>query len=581
MSNLTNSVKPFELINVVDPRLECLKFKKEKLEYAVVKGGAYSNYQQQKCNSYSNSGVTFGWNTQGANTIIDRRIYAKVEFKVTMTGTPAENTRLFNDSLCSPRAFPLAAITDNLTVTINGSSTSCQYADCMQALLRYNTDYNLKQYDLSGTPTKLDNYVNYQDAIGSLNNPLNNYKDSGYEQGRGSFKLEIVQNPEGDGVTEKTSIVKFTVVEPLFISPLCYSSSDLEAGLIGVNNMGINMNFSNNQLVWSQVLQGTENVSSFQVELGAGVTKQPELLLNYINVPETDAMLAPEVATYDFFNLETYQNDQHVSLPAGASQSFTNNAIQLSIIPRSIWIYCSVPRTSKTFQDTDSFFKINSLSLQYLNVSGQFSSATTHDLYNNLAVKNGCKMSFQEWSGETGSFNSEFGLTGGILRIDSTDLALPETMAPGVASNSQLQFTINITNQSNVARDVSIYVIVANEGLLSIANNSMVTQLAILDQESVLETRQNSKYIKENLQKSMYGGSFWSKIRHVGKFLSNVAKEIGLDKEIEKEAKELRKELIKSGKESLRNKIRGNGLVGGGLVGGRQMSRRELLELMD
>lgn len=567
----TNTLKPLNLVNLVDSRLKCLEFAQEKLEYGVIKGASYSNFQQQKANSYSQSGISFNWNTQGSNTMIDKRMYVKCQFQVTLNGTPNAGTYLFNDSLCAPRAFPLASITENLTVTINGTSVSCSYADALQAMLRYNTNFELEEYDLSGTPSMLDNFANYQSGIGSVRNPLNTYNDSGYKTGRGAFNVDVISNPVGDG-NPKTAVVKFTVVEPLLISPMAYSSQCLEQALIGVNNMAVQFNFANLQRAWSQVLQGTENITSINVQLGSGITEQPELLINYLNTPLVDEAQIPKEVVYDYFNIETYQNDQNTTLNAGASQSFTNNSIQLSVIPRSIWIYCAVPRGSKTYEDADAFFRINSISLQYLNVSGQLSSATINDLYN-ISVKNGCKMSFEEWSGTAHSYNGDVPLVGSVLRIDASDLALPSNLAPGCSANSQLQFTINITNQSTVNREVSIYTIVGNEGIMSIADNSMMTQLAVINQEDVLTSRQSGEYRDEKLQSSLYGGSFWSKLKHVGKALGKTAKVIGLDK--------VAKEVAKDAAEKSVKRALGGATMGAGLVGGRKMTRSELRALMN
>jgi hypothetical protein len=572
MSAKTNTLKPLDLVNIVDPRLKCLEFSQEKLEYGVVKGASYSNYQQQKANSYSQSGVSFNWNTQGANTMIDRRMYVKCQFQVSLTGTPANGTYLFNSGLCAPRSFPLGRITENATITINGTSISCAYSDVLDAILRYNCDGELEKYDLSGTPTMLDNFQNYTLGVGSVRNPLNNYANSGDKTGRGSFVFDVLNNPVGDG-NPKTAVVKFTVVEPLILSPMSYSSQHLEHALIGVNNMAVQLNFSNLQRIWSQALQGTENITNISIGIGAGITEQPELLINYLNTPLVDEASIPKEVVYDYYNIETYQNDQNVNIPAGGSQTFTNNSIQLSVVPRSIWIYCAVPRGSKTYTDADAYFRINSISLQYLNVSGQLSSATRNDLYN-LSVKNGCKMSYQEWSGASADYNTGIiPMVGSVLRLDVSDLALPSNLASGCSANSQLQFTINVTNQASQAREISIYTIIANEGLMTITNNTMLTQTAILSQDDVLNARINGEYRDEYLQNTLYGGSFFSKMKHLGKALSKFMKKHKLDKELENVARDVVKSAIKS--------RTGGAVVGSGLVGGRKMTRSELRELME
>lgn len=586
----TNTVKPLELVNLIDPRLECMDYAQQKLEWGVPKGASYSNFVQQKANSYSQSGLSFNFNTQGENTMIDRRIYCKCQFQVSITGVPANGARLVNPNLSAPRSFPLASVVESLTLGINGASVNVSYADALQAMLRYNSKYHLSEYDLSGTPTMLDNYAEYTDAVGSIRNPLNDYGNSGYEQGRGCFKLDsITGNNVGDGVATHTAVIKFTVVEPLMISPLLYNSCNLESALIGVNNMSIQLNFGGNlDRVWSHAVGSAgETISSVSTVIGSGITEIPELLITYLNTPLVDESKIPREAIYDYFRMEVFQNDQNTTLNSGASQSFTNNSIQLSVVPKSIWIYVAQPRGSKTYADTDTYFRINSLSLQYLNVAGQFSSMNANDLYN-LSVKNGCQMSFQEFNGESTNYinGNPVYLTGSVIRIDATDLALPSNLSAGCIANSQLQFTINITNTSGSSRQVSIYTLIGQEGLMTIADGSMMTQLGVVSQQDVLEARASKPWRKNSTQQGLYGGSFWDKIKSFGKNLI-----YGIDKALPvvQQALPVVQSLVGKGAmiggEKPKRGRKGGALVGGEverkLLGGKQLSRAELKKLLE
>jgi hypothetical protein len=76
----TNSVRPIKLKNVIDPRLECLEFAQKEMEWGIFKGCEGQNTVQQQANSFSTSSVSFNFNTQSENCVIDRRIYARVQF---------------------------------------------------------------------------------------------------------------------------------------------------------------------------------------------------------------------------------------------------------------------------------------------------------------------------------------------------------------------------------------------------------------------------------------------------------------------------------------------------------------------
>ena len=520
----TNSIRQLKLENALDPRLEFLSYTQDKLKWAIFKGSTNNNYVQQQANSYSGSGVNWSFNTQSEAVAIDRRMYAEVQFKITFTGTSPVGQPLLNSNHDAPRAYPLASITNSLKATINGSSIEIQYADALQAMLRYNTEYEQTQYDLSGTPDFLDNYQSYADGVASANNPLADYANSGYKRGRGAFRIDSIVNPVGDGVNATTSVVYFTVIEPLLLSPFLYRSEKLEAGLIGVRNMTVQYSFLAGQLerIWSHdATNPGVNITSVLTEIGANAgTSNPKLHVLYLSPPVLDSSMVPSNIVYDYVKTDSYVNDMNTSLPAGASQSFVNNAIQLSTVPKAIYIYACLPNSQKTYATTDTFFRINSISLQYLNTSGQLSSASTFDLYQ-LSVKNGCKLTWEEWQGQTNNLSTgaTVGLCGGVLKIDTEDLAIPDNVASGMNLASQLAYTLNITNVSGAAKSVQLVTVLVYEGLMNIStqDGNMITQIGVIDTRDVLETRMSGAWVPYNKKLDLVGGSFWGKLKSFGR----------------------------------------------------------------
>jgi hypothetical protein len=446
------ATEKLETFNLIDPRLNCLAGQQDKLKWGIPLGGGYTSTVAQKANSYSNSGVSFNFNTQGQNVMIDRRFYCKIQFQVSVSGIPKVGAYLITPDASAPSSFPLSKVCESVSVNINGTTVSQNYADSMCALLRYNTDSNLLQYDLSGTPTMQDHFANYSDAMDSNRNSLNTYQASGHEQGRGGWMLDsLTGNTVGDGVTTQTAVLKFTVVEPLMVSPLQYSSADLDSALIGVNNLGVNINFAGNlDRVWSHYIsaQLASGVATTTTTVASGTTAIPELLMTYINLNQIDDIKIPKQVLYPYSRVEATGNATSVSLANGLSQTFTSNAQQLSTVPKKIYIWASANRGTLTSQDCDTYLTINSLSLQYLNVAGQFSSMSQNSLFN-ICVKNGLQMSFTEWSGRTQNGSpaySSVGLTGSVMCIDASDLALPSNISSGSLVNSQLQFQLGLSN---------------------------------------------------------------------------------------------------------------------------------------
>jgi len=522
----SNSLKPLKLSNVLDPRLECMEFAQKEMSWGVFKGCEGQNSVQQQANSYSTAGITFNFNTQSENVIIDRRMYCRAQFQVTFVGTAPLGQPLLATESDAPRCLPLASVSNSLKVTINGSSIESQVADSLPLLLRYNLSDWCKEHDLSMSPSTQDKYQRYADGVGSVRNPLSNYQNSGKDTGRGAFSLDSITNPVSPdaAVTPITAVVLFTVTEPLLVSPMLYKSQELQSGLIGVKNMGVQLNFASGQLdrVWSRAPSAGVTLTSVTTAIGAGTTAPPSLLVNYLTPPLISQSQIPRQVNYQYYKAETFVNDMNVNLAPNATQSFTNNAIQLSTIPKAIYICASRPNNAKSHLTTDTFFRINSLSLNFLNVSGQFSSMSIQDLYQ-MCVKNGCELSWNEWSGRTVTigdsrtgFGSIDGMVGSVIKIDVSDLHIPSNVASGMNVNSQLSYTIGIENVNQVDTiGVQLSTVIIYDGLMTISNGSMALQVGVISENDVIEVRADREnYIPYKSAESIYGGDLFSKLGH-------------------------------------------------------------------
>jgi hypothetical protein len=532
---MTNSSRPIRTANLLDPRLEALEPAQKELVWAIPKAPEGNNCVQQQANSYSTAGITWNFNTQSENVLIDRRIYARAQFQITFVGTAPLGQRLINTESDAIRFLPLAAVTQSLKVTINGSSVESQYADSLLGVLRYNIDDHLKEVDLSMSPSAQDRYQRYVDGVGSVRNPLSNYQNSGEVTGRGAFAVDAITNPVSPdaSVTPITATILFTVTEPLLLSPMLYRSGDLQSGLIGVRNMGVQFNFASGQLsrIWSRSPSAGVVLTSVTAAIGAGTTAPPSLLVNYLTPPLSSQGSIPRQVNYQYNKSETFVNDMNVQLLPNASQTFNNNAIQLSTVPKCIYIWASRQNSTKSYLTSDTFFKINSLSLNYLNVSGQFSSMSLQDLYQ-MCVKNGCELSWPEWSGRTvtlgglavpGSLGNVDGMVGSVIKLDVSDLHIPSNVASGMNVNSQLSYTVNVENinqQDTIG--VQLTTVIVYDGLMTIESGSMATQVGVISEADVVETRADrSNFITDT---SSYGGSIFGQMGH----LARVAKR-GLD----------------------------------------------------
>jgi len=541
MSARTNSIKPLQTENVLDPRLEAMKYGQDKLKWGIFKGCQNQNWVQQQANSYSTAGASWNFNTQSENVLIDRRIYAKCQFQITFTGTSPIGQPLLNDEADAPRAFPLGMVTQSLKATINGTSFEAQYSDVLEAMLRFNNPFEQRYHDLSQTPSQLDKHQRYEDGVGGVRNPLSQYDNGSYELGRGSFVVDSIVNPVSvDGITPTESVVVFTVTEPLLLSPFLYSCRHLQSGLYGVKNMAVQFTFKAGQLdrIWSHAATAGVTITNVSVAVGQGTPQPPTLLVNYLNPPLLDSIGAkPQAPVYQYYKTDTYINNFSQTLAPNASGTFSNNAIQLSTIPSSIYLWFTRPNNDKDYTTTDTALRINSLSVNYLNVAGQFSTMTINDLYA-MACKNGLDHSWTEFNGLTQSYSSGdvIGLQGGFLKLDVEDLALPDNLASGVNVNSQLSITANVTNVNQVdSLGVQCNVVCVYDGVCTVVDGNAISQIGIISQADVVETRKSGNWVDFGKAQRMYGGSFLAKLGSLAKHIpgaihgaSNILKNLGL-----------------------------------------------------
>lgn len=525
----TNSVKPLQTENVLDPRLEAMRYGQDRLKWGIFKGTQSQNWVQEAASSYSTAGIQWNVTTQGPKMLLDRRVYARVQFQMTFTGSVGEGQYLLVDASDAPRAMPLAAITNNLNMQIDGTGFSCVYQTVIEAMLRYNNPFQQRQYDLSQSPSMLDKHARYEDGVAGNRNPLAGYNDSAYEIGRGAFFLDSITQevgPAGGGTV--TSTVKFTVTEPIIMSPFLYSCRDLQSAFYGLNRLNAQFTFAAGQLerIWSHAVTSGISVTTKTVDIGPSSTSPPELLLNYLEPPLLDGIGENPVApVYQYYETETHISEvaktaAPSSGPGSNSVTVVVPSIQMPRVPSSIYLWFSRTNGTKTYNTTDTALRVDSLTLFFLGRSGQFSNATPNDLYA-ICCKNGLDLSYTEFRGLTQTLPSGdlIGLTGSYIKLDAEDLGIPDNMAPGVATGSSLsiQATVANVNQVETLSSIQINLVAVYDGLVTINNGKAIQEQGIVDSTIVIETRKNNDWVDFSKAQRMYGGSFWGKLGSLAK----------------------------------------------------------------
>jgi hypothetical protein len=464
----------------------------------------------------------------------------------------------------SLQAFPLNALCVSQQMTINNATISQATRDIMPMILRMTDKRKLNKQN-SMCPSLVDAYyADFNSGLGCINNVLSGYNNQSLDEDytpRGAFDLKILSvthtfSDNVSGAQTDTSliapaysinnkfivVVQFTTTEPFVaLSPWINTVSQNNSGLVGVNTISCNLNIDSTcSRVWSTM---TKNI--YSISLGGTVDNvaiQPfidtKLLFNFLSLQPEQYKKISSKCIVPYLDMPRYLTSSISSgqLTPNSTATLTSNALQLSQIPDLILVCVRKPMSSQTWTDPNFFLKINSISVSFNNTSGILSSANAQQLYN-ISLKNGSSQSYYEFSGyatnnRTGVVNSNgqaqleqlepevaAALAGQPVKVPTTgsmlvlspayDFNLPSYLSASSLGQYNLQFTINVTNQTTQTFIPEICVITVNSGLFTTQLGSSIINTGLLTKEQVLKTKEQEKPdIDTNDFKTYIGGVF-------------------------------------------------------------------------
>lgn len=495
-------IRSLEKVKVLDSRVDL----KEDSFYSVLIGSQRTTQKREVTTNVNSSTISWSIVTPSPKTLVDRKITMTVPLRLTFTGdsgNPAST--LLQPGFDSPRQYPLSSIINTIQLTINNSDTSLSISELIHPLMRYQTSRKLEYTGLSTTATMKDYFQSYDDGIGTVKNPLAPFYDNSYELPRASVPMTIVQNDQF------TAIVDLYLTEPLFISPLTWGE-DSEKALFGVQQLNVVLNLNSDLTrAWSHAPSSPSTINSVVATLGFD---NPYLDLTYMT-PKLSEMI-PMVNQYPWYNVNRYITEL-AQFAAGQTTTVSSQNIQLSEIPTRMYIFVRRRLSSMDYTTTDTFFRINSISVNYNNQAGLFSGATTQQLYQ-MSVDNGLLDSYPEFYGSNFSFgtgNPDLPLSGSVLCLQfGKDIGLADDQAPGLLMTQQLQIDVNVTNVSAAAIDPSLYIVIVSEGTLTIMDNRAIYNTGVLSREDIMKVK---SYPEVDYQtafgSAQYGGNFFSSFK--------------------------------------------------------------------
>ena len=537
----------FKKVLVKDSRIGNLT---DSIAYGVFKGGQQCTSAQFNAISASTSSHVYNIQVPSETTIIDRRVMWKSTVTLRIQGVPANGEQLINYGLTDAlSAFPLHQLCTVISSTINNNTVSVNMRDVLPALLRMHDSKELASYN-GTTPTMYDTYLSYSDAVGANNNPLSGYKTISDNDlcGRGTFSLDAVAADAGfttavangdNAGAVRTAYVKFTVTEPLLLSPWIYGNPQTNnQGIYGIQNLNFQMNIGDASRVW-RTAQADTVINSVQV---VGFENSS---LNFMFLTPHPSDLMSARCVVPFYELPRFQI-QGGTMPAatapayvGASitpskKDFTFNSISLNQIPDKLIIMVRKAMSTQTYQDSDSFLPITKFNLNWNNQSGICSNFTQYDLWR--ASKDcGSNQSWHEFKGiaSTAFVGGAAAGTGAGTLIPTSGTVLMLQMgkdinitedyyAPGSIGNFVLNFTVSCENYGAAIPTVELVLIAVNSGAFACERGTSSTYTALLTKNDVLETSQQ-EYITSSDVKRMVGSGFLDNLKSTFSTIGRIA----------------------------------------------------------
>jgi hypothetical protein len=499
--------------------------------YAVQKGALSVTNAPFNAIAATSSQHTYNIYVPSENVFVDRALEwsstVALSFQVAVTGAIAAG-----DSIVVPgrdfalAAFPLNSLCSTMSATINDTTAVINTQDVLYQVLRL---ADQKRNRLMRTcPTMLDKYQSYDDAFGTLNNPIAGYEgSSAYDEvPNGAFQQLIFTSPTGaalgtaspafaganyDAVNgipvynaaaaagPYTIYIQWRSTEKLVLSPFVFADQhEMDTGLFGINNIQLIMNMNSSP---ARVIRSTGRAGraiSAVAYPSSNVFTNSRINVTFLT-PSLDVPLPPK-SVVPYMEFPRYLSNP-VTVAAGTSQQLQSQTITLPQIPDLLIIYARPTSYSATEGDwvfpvqTSRTNDVSPISINFDNFSGLLSSVTSQQLYF-MSVKNGLEQDWNSWSGlghtASGSYPTRqqgqiIPLVGGALVLKpGQDITLQSGQAPSLVGNFTLQFNLTVTNPTLADRDAQLVVITVNSGFFeSIRGSSRIIKGVLSEQDII------------------------------------------------------------------------------------------------
>jgi hypothetical protein len=493
------NIVPLQTVQEIAP--VCNLSKLDKRQYAVFNGGSEISYQTYLSQNINNQTIQLTTMPPDEKTIIDpMQIRAHVTYLLTFTGTSTSGNLIQLGTADAPRFMPFSSTCNTQQVQINGQAISTLTNQWLPAFSRYMDVSDKLEKELT-TPTQLDECTDFSQLFGQNRSPMALFGENTEEKSRGGFSgITILTN------TPTSATIQLKTTEPILIPSIYFNKS----GLINVRTMNWLYTFGDLRRIWCHDAVNGNNITNLAVNI-----TDFNMSFRFI----TPKILQENVAKacYSYHEIVPINQATNTVIAPGGKVQISLSSINLQAIPKDFIFWVSKALSDQAYTDADSAFRIDSISVNFMNRVGLLSSCPIESLYD-ICKENGYNGNWDLFNKYNGSYVK--------LRVGK-DIGLTSLLAPGLLVNPQFSLVVNATNIGLQSFAPCLYCQILYEGVLTIdSNGSMSKSTAVLSSTDVLNSQlASAKVIESKVEsiKSYSGGDLFGDIVEAGQNIVKLA----------------------------------------------------------
>lgn len=486
-----SALKP-DLIRIIDPRTNVCA--DDGRAHIVRQGGQQVQPRVEPASSFSDSQIVWNFQPPSTTTIVSRSW--RVKLYVTLTATGGDFEIGLNDA---PKMFPVTSITDTAQLSVNGSSVSVQM-DHANALLTMNNTPGDRQKYWTATPSMPTQFQEYADwnTYGTGRNALADYGEVLSEETRGGFPHSNLAG----------NIARYEFTEPVLLEPLTQVGED--EGFVNVNQFSLVLTLrSPLSLLWSHASSGNPITS-----IAVSFHRTPELLFDQFTPLPLQHI--PQRQIFGYVQPQIFRKTIGTVTAGSVAANTSSDTLRLGMVPRHIVVFAQRSRGTQSFDTTQNFAGIDRISVQWDNQASLLSTASPQELWQ-MSARNGSNLTWSQWAKFRGAV--------AIISLPG-DIGLPQDLTSGTVGQFALQLTVDFRNLNTSDMELEFFVVLMNEGVVSVVPNGASFTLGMTTRQMVLDAR-GAPEVPPQMHVQLAGGSLFSGAKSFAHKLASVLAKAG------------------------------------------------------